>query len=79
MKLNFDPIKIQVEEILEQDLESLMTDIFNQIENENVEKKNYLLFYQHLKEKPQKRFTEIKEETIQQFMKGYNGTIFAFG
>lgn len=64
LKLNFDPIKEKVSELLESDMDELVKDIFSQFEKEGVEKKSYLLFYQHMKEKPQKRFTEIKEQSL---------------
>ena len=64
LKLNFDPITGVISEMLEQDSEVLVAEIFAQFENEETEKQNYLIFYQHIKEKPQKRFTEAKEQAL---------------
>lgn len=64
LKLNFEAIKEQTEQIIEQDLNELVKDVFEQFEKENEPKKNYLLLYQQMKEKPQARFKEVKEEAL---------------
>lgn len=63
-KLNFEAIKEQTEQIIEQDMNVLVSEVFEQFEKENEPKKNYLLLYQQMKEKPQARFKEVKEEAL---------------
>lgn len=63
-KLNFDTVKAQVEEVLEQDVDQLVADVFAQFENENTPKQPYLVLYHQMKEKPQKTFKEAKDQSF---------------
>jgi hypothetical protein len=57
-EINFDSVKDKVIEMIETDPEELILNVFRQLKDESIQKEAYLLFYQLLKEKPQKRFTD---------------------
>jgi hypothetical protein len=57
-EINFDSVKDKVAQMIETDPDELVKKVFEQLKDENAQKEPYLLFYQILKEKPHKRFSE---------------------
>jgi len=57
-EINFDSVKDKVTKMMETDPDELVKRVFEQLKDENSVKEPYLLFYQILKEKPHKRFTD---------------------
>ena len=62
LKLNFDSVTDRVQELLGRDVDGLVKEVFAQVGQEGGPKSNYLKLYEHVKEKPQKKFKEAKEK-----------------